>query len=157
MERIYIEYIGLAAGTLTTAAYLPQVWKTWRTKAVEHISLVMYTSMSLGVLLWLVYGVLIKAPAVIVANGLCLALVVGMLRMKIVYGRRARAAAAEAKAASGQASSNQASSDQSSSNHSFSGQSSGPSLAARLGRSLRQLKPYASRLQGQHRKPWGKD
>lgn len=162
MERIYIEYIGLAAGTLTTAAYLPQVWKTWRTKAVEHISLVMYTSMSLGVLLWLVYGVLIKAPAVIVANGLCLALVVGMLRMKIVYGRRARAAAADAKAASGQASSNQSSSNQSSSGQSSSGQTSsgqtlGPSLAARLGRSLRQLKPYASRLQGQHRKPWGKD
>jgi MtN3 and saliva related transmembrane protein len=88
MERIWIEYVGLAAGALTTAAYLPQVYKTWRTKAVENISLVMYTSMSLGVLLWLVYGILIKAPAVIAANGVSLALVGGMLRMKIKYGRK---------------------------------------------------------------------
>ncbi|MDP3427778.1 MAG: SemiSWEET family transporter, partial [Humidesulfovibrio sp.] len=65
MERIDIEYLGLAAGILTTAAYVPQVWKTWRTKAVENISLVMYLSMGLGVVLWMTYGVLIKAPAVI--------------------------------------------------------------------------------------------
>ncbi|MHC1700353.1 MAG: SemiSWEET family sugar transporter [Humidesulfovibrio sp.] len=88
MELNWVEYIGLAAGTLTTAAYLPQVWKTWRTKAVGDISLVMYTSMTLGVLLWLIYGVLIKAPAVILANAVGLALVGGMLRLKIVYDRR---------------------------------------------------------------------
>ena len=145
MERIYIEYIGLAAGTLTTAAYLPQVWKTWRTKAVEHISLVMYTSMSLGVLLWLVYGVLIKAPAVIVANGLCLALVICMLRMKIIYGRQAKAAAAASKSASGQATP-----DQPHQSLNTAGQASGPSLATQLGRSLRQFKD-------KHHKTWGKD
>lgn len=95
MERIWIEYVGLAAGALTTAAYLPQVYRTWRSKAVGDISLFMYLSMGLGVLLWLVYGVLIKAPAVIAANGLCLALIACMLRMKVVYGRRAKAAAAD--------------------------------------------------------------
>lgn len=89
-----MEYIGLAAGTLTTAAYLPQVYRTWRTKAVGDISLVMYTSMTLGVLLWLVYGICIQAPAVIAANSVSLALVGGMLRLKIVYGRRDKAAQA---------------------------------------------------------------
>jgi MtN3 and saliva related transmembrane protein len=88
MELNWVECIGLAAGTLTTAAYLPQVCKTWRTKAVGDISLVMYTSMFLGVLLWLIYGILRGAPAVIAANALSLLLVGGMLRMKIKYGQR---------------------------------------------------------------------
>lgn len=88
MELNWVELIGLAAGTCTTAAYLPQVYKTWRTKAVGDISLVMYTSMTLGVLLWLVYGLLIKAPAVIAANAAGLVLVGGMLRLKIKYSRQ---------------------------------------------------------------------
>jgi MtN3 and saliva related transmembrane protein len=92
MEFIWAEYIGLAAGALTTAAYLPQVYKTWRTKAVEDISLVMYGSMTLGVFLWFVYGVCIRAVAVMAANAVSLALVAWMLRMKVVYGRRQKAA-----------------------------------------------------------------
>ena len=87
MELVFAEYIGLTAGALTTAAYLPQVWRTWRTKAVGDISLAMYWSMTLGVALWLVYGIFIKAAAVIVANGVSLLLVGGMLRMRIKYGR----------------------------------------------------------------------
>ena len=156
MERIYIEYLGLAAGTLTTAAYLPQVWKTWRTKAVEHISLVMYTSMSLGVLLWTVYGVLIKAPAVIMANSLCLILVVSMLRMKIIYGRRAKAAKIAAgqntpgQTAPEQTASAQATPDENSTVQNASCRAPGPSLATQLGRGLRQLKD-------KHHKTWGKN
>lgn len=96
MEFNFVEYIGLAAGGLTTAAYLPQVYKTWRTKAVGGISLVMYSSMTLGVFLWLVYGVFLRAPAVIIANAVSLLLVGGMLRMKVVYSRR-HAAEARAK------------------------------------------------------------
>jgi MtN3 and saliva related transmembrane protein len=88
MELTFAEYIGLTAGALTTAAYLPQVYKTWRTKAVGDISLIMYWAMTLGVFLWLVYGVLLRAPALVLANGVSLLLVGGMLRMRIVYGRR---------------------------------------------------------------------
>lgn len=89
MELAFAEYIGLTAGALTTAAYLPQVYKTWRTKAVGDISLIMYWAMTLGVFLWFVYGILLRAPAVIIANGVSLLLVAGMLRLRIVYGRRA--------------------------------------------------------------------
>jgi len=87
MELNWVEYIGLAAGTLTTAAYLPQVYKTVRTKAVSDISLVMYTAMTAGIFLWLVYGIFIKAPAVIAANSVSLLLVGGMLRLKIKYSK----------------------------------------------------------------------
>ena len=88
MEMNWIEYVGLAAGTLSTAAYVPQVYKTWRTKAVQDISLAMYISMTAGTTLWLVYGLLHSAAAVIIANSVALVLVGGMLRLKIKYGRK---------------------------------------------------------------------
>lgn len=87
MELNIVEYVGLAAGSLTTAAYLPQVYRTWRSKAVEDISLTMYCSMTLGVFLWLVYGICLQAPAVILANGVSLVLVGWMLRMRLKYAR----------------------------------------------------------------------
>jgi len=91
MELNYVEYIGLAAGAITTSAYLPQVYKTWRSKAVDDISLAMYSALSLGVFLWLIYGVLLRAPAVIIANGASLLLVLWMLKMKLRYRKRAQA------------------------------------------------------------------
>ena len=140
MELNWVEHIGLAAGALTTAAYLPQVYRTWRTKAVADISLVMYGFMFLGVLLWLVYGVLIKAPAVIAANGVCLTLVGGMLRMKIKYGRRAKA--------------DEARQQPSKADQALAARQRMETLAAdALGR----LRRGASTLQEQHRKTWGKD
>lgn len=142
MDRIYIEYLGLAAGTLTTAAYLPQVWKTWRTKAVCDISLVMYTSMFLGVTLWLGYGILIKAPAVIAANSASLLLIGGMLRMKIKYRKRGM------HHASGQTDT-QAHARRPEAGPTAACPDPGPSLASQLGRSLRQLKD-------KHHKTWGK-
>jgi len=90
MEFTVVEYIGLAAGSLTTAAYLPQVYKTWRTKAVGDLSLVMYWALTIGIGLWTIYGILIHAWAVIIANGASLLLVGWMLKMKIHYGKAER-------------------------------------------------------------------
>lgn len=91
MELNPAEYVGLTAGVLTTAAYVPQVYKTWRSKSAGDISLVMYLSMTLGLFLWLVYGVLLRAPSVIIANGVSLALAAWMLRMKMRHIAAARA------------------------------------------------------------------
>lgn len=88
MEFTPVEYVGLIAGALTTAAYLPQVYKTWRTKAVGDISLIMYSAMTLGIFLWFVYGILLRAPAVIIANGVSFLLVGWMLKMKVKYHGR---------------------------------------------------------------------
>jgi MtN3 and saliva related transmembrane protein len=86
MDLPFVEYIGFAAGTLTSAAYLPQVYKTWRSKAVDDISLAMCWALTLGIALWMLYGVLLRAVAVIAANGVSLLLVGTMLRMKLRYG-----------------------------------------------------------------------
>ncbi|UZP66248.1 SemiSWEET transporter [Desulfovibrio mangrovi] len=82
-----IELIGSVAACLTTFAFLPQVVKVWRTKSVRDISLVTYASLTLGVFLWLLYGVGIKSIPVIVANGITFVLAASILVMKVRYSR----------------------------------------------------------------------
>jgi MtN3 and saliva related transmembrane protein len=80
-----IEILGLIAATLTTAAFVPQVYKTWKNKSVEDISLTMYTVLLIGVLLWLVYGINIHSLPVILANAITSTLLILMVIMKIKY------------------------------------------------------------------------
>ena len=54
----HVELIGLLAAFLTTSAFLPQVYKTWKTKDVTALSLTMLLIFFVGVLLWLLYGIL---------------------------------------------------------------------------------------------------
>jgi MtN3 and saliva related transmembrane protein len=75
--------IGTAAGTLTTLAFLPQVIKSWRTHSTNDISLIMFLAFCSGVGLWLIYGLMIAAWPVIVANSLTLALAGLILVMKL--------------------------------------------------------------------------
>jgi MtN3 and saliva related transmembrane protein len=82
------EWMGYAAATLTTLSFVPQAWHTFRTRDVRGISLGMYSAFTLGVALWLVYGVMLGAWPVIVANAITLARAAAILVMKIVLGRR---------------------------------------------------------------------
>jgi len=88
MQINFIEVIGLTAGACTTLSFLPQVFHTWRTKSVEDISLRMYLLLSLGVILWLVYGVSLQSLALILTNGVTLVLAGTVLAMKVAYGRK---------------------------------------------------------------------
>ncbi|GAA4275372.1 SemiSWEET transporter [Aquimarina mytili] len=63
-----IEILGLVAAILTTAAFLPQVYKTWKTKSTDSLSLTMLLIFVSGVLCWLVYGFLIDSFPIILAN-----------------------------------------------------------------------------------------
>lgn len=63
-----ITIIGFIAAVLTTASFLPQAIKTIKTKDTSGISLIMYILFSVGVFLWLVYGIFIHDFAVISAN-----------------------------------------------------------------------------------------
>lgn len=83
-----IDTLGFLAGTLTTASFVPQAWLTFRTRDVSGISLAMYSVFTLGIVAWLVYGLMLGAWPVIVANGVTLALAAAILAMKISIGRR---------------------------------------------------------------------
>ncbi len=83
-----MDWLGYLAAALTTAAFVPQAWLTFRTRNVSGISVGMYSVFTLGVLLWLVYGVLLKAWPLIVANLVTLMLAAGILLMKLVIDAR---------------------------------------------------------------------
>ena len=80
-----IDLVGTVAGTLTTIAFIPQVIKTWRSGSAEDISLVMFLLFTTGVLLWLVYGIALNAPPVIIANAITLVLALTIVALKIRY------------------------------------------------------------------------
>lgn len=82
---IFSESIGYAAATLTTVSFVPQAWYTFRTRDVRGISLGMYLIFVFGVSLWLVYGVLVAAWPIVVANAITLALAGVILIMKLRF------------------------------------------------------------------------
>ena len=77
--------IGLAAGMLTTAAFIPQVIRTWKTRSTRDISLVMFIAFCAGIALWAVYGFLIHSIPVIVTNCITFILASIILALKIQH------------------------------------------------------------------------
>ena len=83
-----VEIIGLIAATFTTAAFLPQVYQTWKTKNVASLSLPMLTLFFIGVLLWLVYGIYIDSLSVVLANAITIVSVFLLVVFKLRYRNR---------------------------------------------------------------------
>lgn len=79
------DILGSLAGALTTIAFIPQVIKTWKTRSTHDISLIMFSLFSLGVLLWLLYGISLGALPIIIANSITLALAMSILVMKLRF------------------------------------------------------------------------
>jgi len=79
------EWIGYGAATLTTVSFVPQAWLTFRTRDVRGISLGMYGAFTVGVGLWLAYGLLLGAWPIVAANAVTLALALAILLMKLRY------------------------------------------------------------------------
>ena len=79
------ELIGVVAAVLTTISFVPQVWHSFKTRDVSGISLVMYSIFTVGIALWLVYGILLNAWPLIVANGITLTLAMAILLMKLRF------------------------------------------------------------------------
>ena len=82
----WITSLGLVAGALTTVAFVPQVFRAWRTRSARDLSLATLVVLAVGVSLWIVYGVLERSFPVVAANSLTLVLVGAILGAKIRYG-----------------------------------------------------------------------
>ncbi|NIX76298.1 SemiSWEET transporter [Microvirga sp. c23x22] len=81
-----LEILGFVAAVLTTLCWLPQALRTLRTKDTKSLSLVTQSSLTLGVGLWLIYGILLGNLPLILANAVTFVLVVLILAMKLRYG-----------------------------------------------------------------------
>lgn len=80
-----IEILGFVAAILTTGAYVPQVYKTWKLKSTKDISFSMYAVMLTGVILWLIYGVYLNSLPIILANIITMILLSFVIVLKIKY------------------------------------------------------------------------
>ena len=81
-----VELLGFVAAALTSLCWLPQTWRTLRTRDTRAISLWTQLLLACGTVLWLVYGVQILSWPVIVANTLTLLLVLAIITMKLRFG-----------------------------------------------------------------------
>ncbi len=80
------DILGFIAGFFTTIAFLPQVIKVFKTRKTDDISLGMYVVFTLGVAMWLIFGIVLLSLPIILANSLTLAFASTILIMKMKYG-----------------------------------------------------------------------
>ena len=79
-------WIGALASVLTTISFIPQVWRVWKTRSARDLSLPMYLIFTMGVALWLVYGVMLGSWPIIVGNAITVVLAGMVLAMKLKFG-----------------------------------------------------------------------
>ena len=79
----HIDIIGYFAAVLTTFSFLVQAIQSWRTRDLSGISVGMYSMFTLGVALWLIYGIVIKSWPLIVTNALTFLFALSILLMKL--------------------------------------------------------------------------
>ncbi|ABD67950.1 conserved hypothetical protein [Rhodoferax ferrireducens T118] len=79
------ELFGYCAAVLTTISFVPQAWHTFKTRDVRGISLGMYSVFTFGVACWLIYGLLLGAWPIVIANVVTLVLAGGILVMKLRF------------------------------------------------------------------------
>ncbi|MGI8494712.1 MAG: SemiSWEET family sugar transporter [Pyrinomonadaceae bacterium] len=66
----WTKFLGLFAGFCTTVSVIPQLYKTWETKSVEDVSIKMFSVLTIGLIMWTVYGILNSDLPIIITNGI---------------------------------------------------------------------------------------
>jgi MtN3 and saliva related transmembrane protein len=80
---MHIEILGYTGAFLTTAAFFPQTYQTIKTRETKAISLAMYVMFTLGILLWLAYGILIESLPLIFSNSITFVMAATILVLKL--------------------------------------------------------------------------
>ncbi|ABM72552.1 Uncharacterized conserved protein [Prochlorococcus marinus str. MIT 9515] len=88
MNSLNIEFFGYFAAILTTAAFLPQLIKTLKTKKAEDVSLITLIMFITGVVSWIIYGYKISSSPILIANIITLILNLLILISKIYYSKK---------------------------------------------------------------------
>jgi MtN3 and saliva related transmembrane protein len=80
-----IEILGLVAGTITSITFVPQVIKIWQTKSAKDLSIMMLLLLMLGVVLWLIYGLVVMSASIIYTNSMVLLMSLVMMYFKYKF------------------------------------------------------------------------
>ena len=81
----WVTILGLVAATFTTAAFVPQAVKIIRTKHTKDISIVMYSMLIVGIILWLIYGIMLGELPIILTNSVTLVFTAIIFGLKLKY------------------------------------------------------------------------
>ena len=82
MASQLIDALGYAAAGCTTFSFVPQAWRVWRLRSAQDISTPMYVLFIIGVALWMIYGIVLHAMPIILANAVTILLAASVLWMK---------------------------------------------------------------------------
>jgi MtN3 and saliva related transmembrane protein len=83
-----LDILGLVATCFTTSSFVPQVISTYKTRDVSGISLPTYLIITIGLALWLAYGLLKNDLPLIVANAVMVLLTATITIMKISFTKK---------------------------------------------------------------------
>jgi MtN3 and saliva related transmembrane protein len=86
MSHVLVTILGFSAAVLTTGSFFPQVVQTWRTRSAKDLNLFMFLMLTVGIGLWLLYGIFIGSWPVILANAVGVVNASVILSFKIRYG-----------------------------------------------------------------------
>ena len=75
----------MLAAIITTTSFLPQVYKTWKSKDTKALSLTMYITFFIGVTLWMIYGIYLNSWPMILANLITGVAVLVLIGLKLKY------------------------------------------------------------------------
>lgn len=87
MEKFYLDLLGYCAATLTTVAFVPQVLKTIKTKSAKDVSIGMFISFTIGVFLWIIYGLVTNTKPIWISNIIILGLAITQIILKLKYDK----------------------------------------------------------------------
>ncbi len=80
--------IGMAGAALTTFAYIPQIAKVWRYRSAKALSLPTLVQLTVGVTLWMVYGIYLHSFIVFGANLITLLSLILLIGLCLAYRKR---------------------------------------------------------------------
>lgn len=83
-----VEFLGFAAGLITGITFIPQIFKTMKSKSVGDISVSSFALVVTSNVLWLVYGIIRMLPSVIVTNSVVLITALVMIFFKFYYSKK---------------------------------------------------------------------
>ena len=83
----YINLFGFSAALLTTIAFKPQLYKTWKTKSADDVSLTMLISFIIGLICWIIYGLKINSIPILISNIITFIFNFSILILKITYSK----------------------------------------------------------------------
>lgn len=81
-----VEIFGSIGAACTTLSFVPQVLQIWKTKSAKDVSLPMYLMFIVGIICWLVYGLMLNAWPIIIANAVTIMLALAVVMMKLRWG-----------------------------------------------------------------------